>query len=74
MKITINKCGDLEIWRHGKFKMQWCPRVGGRQCGDWCPLFGEPEKIINIDNNGIKLSLCEVDLRCGIEEFQDGRS
>ena len=46
MKIKINKTGSLEIERAGRGKKQYCPFVGEdriNNCGDWCPLFGEPE-------------------------------
>lgn len=43
MKGKIGKDGVLHIERAGVMKLQWCPQSGGH-CGDWCPLFGEPEK------------------------------
>ena len=54
MKIRIDGSGNLEIERGGTFKDQYCPHqdVGTSseaglaawcRCGDWSPLFGEPE-------------------------------
>ncbi len=44
MKIKINKDGSLEIERAGRGRKQYCPFVlEAVDCGDWCPLFGEPE-------------------------------
>lgn len=49
MKIKIDEDGYLSIERglkNPKFKTQYCPYYAidnnGSQCGDWCPLFGEP--------------------------------
>ena len=60
MKGKINKMGCLRIDRAGKSTPQWCPRTGGDDqptCGDWCPLFGEPEAELElnecpVDNSG----------------------
>ena len=50
MKIKINAAGKLNIERAGGMKEQICPfdvTEGTVRppypCGDWCPLFGEPE-------------------------------
>lgn len=43
MKLEIDGFGLLAITRGAKQKQQDCPRHPGRFCGDWCPLFGEPE-------------------------------
>lgn len=50
--MKINKFGNLEIERAGKWTIQHCPfhvsrffESAGtyyRPCGGWCPLFGEP--------------------------------
>ncbi len=51
MKIKIDKGGDLLIERAGIFRsalcplQQWSAIQGFRACGDWCPLFGEPEAL-----------------------------
>ena len=43
MNAKINKEGYLEIERAGEMRTQACPMVmKDIQCGDWCPLFGEP--------------------------------
>jgi len=45
MRIKINSDGFLLIERAGMFKTQdcpYCPTVAS--CGDWCPMFGDPEK------------------------------
>ena len=64
MKGEISKGGYLLIERAGNMKAQICPLfsnntiVDGMPCGDWCPLFGEPEKIkFNIDY--IIIQLCQ---------------
>jgi hypothetical protein len=48
MKIKISTNGFLLIKRATEFKKQLCPRqkitgTGDIKCGDWCPLFGDPE-------------------------------
>ncbi len=45
MKIKINAQGNLEIERAGKFRKQACPFQWDEFCGNWCPLFGEPQPI-----------------------------
>lgn len=48
MNIKIDCNGTLHIQRADKYwKEQMCPFVATAvkwrtQCGDWCPLFGEP--------------------------------
>jgi hypothetical protein len=46
MFFKINASGMLEIERKGKCcKQQYCPfDPEGSNCGDWCPLFSEPEQ------------------------------
>lgn len=49
MKGKITKRGDFYIERPGKMVVQICPFAldeyrGHTTCGDWCPLFGEPER------------------------------
>lgn len=45
MDFKIDKDGFLSIKRGNKFKEQLCPLTEkARNCGDWCPLFGEPHK------------------------------
>ncbi len=44
MKIRIDKDGALGIERAGEMLHQDCPfHKSARYCGDWCPLFGEPD-------------------------------
>lgn len=43
MKAKIDKDGFLYIERAGVMKRQHCPYVDEQICGDWCPLFGEPQ-------------------------------
>lgn len=52
MKARINTNGFLLIKRATEFKKQFCcrQRITGTddvKCGDWCPLFGEPEKVMD---------------------------
>jgi len=46
VKIKIGKDGRLWVDRAGNFKVQCCPHNNRQEhwadCGDWCPLFGEP--------------------------------
>lgn len=47
MIIRIEENGFLRIERAGNLKSQFCPFTIGEEarvndCGDWCPLFGEP--------------------------------
>jgi hypothetical protein len=47
MFFKINASGMLEIERKGKCCKQYCPfdpSPEGSNCGDWCPLFSEPEQ------------------------------
>lgn len=44
----IDKTGKLWIERAGKMKPQDCPyhpEQGVVRCGDWCPMFGEPNRM-----------------------------
>ncbi len=45
MEGKINEYGGLEIKRLNKMKGQLCPfqTESEASCGDWCPLFGEPD-------------------------------
>jgi len=44
MKGKINMYGFLAVERAGSMNKQGCPHGSGAEnCGDWCPLFGEPE-------------------------------
>ena len=80
MKIVIAKgSGWLFIERAGKMKAQECPFAEDRDvidgirirrnCGDWCPLFGEPKHIESVG----ELTGRKVD--CGWElEICQGRA
>jgi len=79
MKGMLNKTGYLYIERGPKeeMKRQYCPYAhhqlgeikGQMACGDWCPLFGEPNK----QNNGkTKISFCDMSFRL-FDEFEDQR-
>ena len=67
MKGTINASGELIVERAGRMHAQYCPFtttkravLGGGvivervRCGDWCPLFGEPQQ----EKDGRWLELC----------------
>jgi len=55
MKGRIEEDGFFVLERGGAFKDQTCPfNSGDTYCGDWCPLFGEPES--EYDNVAIELS------------------
>jgi hypothetical protein len=69
MKIKISTKGFLLIKRATEFKKQLCPRqkitgTGDIKCGDWCPLFREPESHYDKKTKRYlgSLSLCEGEL------------
>lgn len=60
MTIKIDKAGYLYLERGEKMKLQYCPKQDneeGSPCGDWCPLFLEPEHE-NIPAQ-VVLTICE---------------
>ncbi len=93
MKRKIDDYGQLLIKRGEKYEIQLCPfahiqlseEVDGQlhYCGDWCPLFGEPE--YQVDSNyyyenlekrkevptTAKLKLCKKELH--FDYFEDSR-
>ena len=70
MKIQIDENGWLLLERAGGLKNQYCPKQPeDSYCGDWCPLFGEPE----LKGNIICISLCERNISCKEEDFVDLR-
>lgn len=83
MKGKIDRAGCLYIERAGKVKKQRCPFYGvteefpdPAECGDWCPLFGEPMRETYIDDYGknksrIVLALCHKTHE--FNEFTDER-
>jgi len=71
MRFKINVNGNLRIERAGQMKVQECPydmaslsatKGENAECGDWCPLFGEPE--YTNDSKGATLRICHTEL-CG---------
>lgn len=74
MKIKINNNGFLEIERAGIMKQQFCVNapVSDCRCGDWCPMFGEPELAAEVKKTGKKvlyiLTLCKANLFGDIED------
>jgi hypothetical protein len=85
MKGKIISGGYLKILRGKKYKGQECPfdniqDATTMPCGDWCPLFGEPEENTSllitkdgsrVEHNGYILGLCHKELR--FEELKDER-
>lgn len=93
MKGKISAEGGLLIKRGEKYESQLCPfahtnlsdEVDGQlmYCGDWCPLFGEPEYQVNSEYyyeslearknvpKSAKLNLCKKELH--FEDFVDER-
>lgn len=60
MKGKISKEGFLMIKRGSEEKLMRCPRLP-RLCGDWCALFGEPQKrFLNSDSDkDYEIDLCQ---------------
>jgi len=80
MEGKIDEKGYLHIKRVVKMKKQGCPNgQGSEACGDWCPLFGEPETESDYDFDTGKyketgrtdLSLCKKHLT--FDTFVDER-
>lgn len=91
MKGRIDKDGHLEIYRQNRYIHQYCPfatiGTGHRnnpECGDWCPLFSEPDidgkymqiiegNTITINSSFLGIRICQNrELR--FTEFEDLRS
>jgi len=72
MEIRINIFGYLRLFRNGAWKPQLCPYASSPEvnCGDWCPMFEEPEIR---KNTGVRLQLCQVTLVAGPSDFEDLR-
>jgi len=75
MKGKIGSDGALYLERGGELKTQYCPfetpagSAGPSVCGDWCPLFGEPNVI---GPGGVHAAY--LGIRCGnsrILQFDD---
>lgn len=78
MQATINRDGHLLIKRANKLKLQRCPKSTGLsreqnmlECGDWCPLFGEPQ--INNVRESVLISLCDKSITADCNTFIDER-
>jgi len=70
MKGKIDKCGNLHIMRAGKMKRQYCPYyviTDQEPCGDWCPMFVEPDK----ETKTTRLEICSGNLF--FNDFTDDR-
>jgi hypothetical protein len=67
MNGRLNGKGHLLIERGGKFKVQSCPFDSEDDCGDWCPLFGEPVR----NARGATIETCKKDLY--FKTFSDDR-
>lgn len=74
MKIEIDEEGHLLLERGGEMKSQFCPYQPRSlvQCGDWCPLFGEPDIFFNGSNDYFELTICHKKLKCR-KDFTDRR-
>jgi len=60
MKALINEYGTLYLEKKGNLMPMICP-FKNRECGDWCPLFSEPEPISFYDDKRPcfwRISLC----------------
>ena len=63
MRIEISENGYLWLERAGTMKRQDCHYRDAR-CGDWCPLFGEPEQT--------RYGSTIVHLGCGYHTYIEG--
>jgi hypothetical protein len=85
MKGKINKKGELEIKRAGKFKLQECRSAGAFfvpddgyhspslcTCSDDCLHFGELEKALCSENHNKSLQVCQGKILY-FDEFEDER-
>ena len=71
----IDNVGMLAIERGGEMKSQWCPfhnegEEPTLECGDWCPLFGEPVLPFSGEAT-VELDICKKTLP--FDEFTDER-
>ena len=82
MEGKIDENGYLKITGRGKLYCPFCRNSGGQDnCGDWCPLFGEPtDHFISITDghgidkrkkDGIELQICHKPLY--FDKFTDER-
>ena len=74
MKGYLDRDGSLWLYRGGDYREQFCPYARADtdiNCGDWCPLFKEPELL---KQDGTKLwciKLCHAEWL--LDEFEDDR-
>jgi hypothetical protein len=75
MKIKIDYEGFLWIQRGTNFSTVHCPIMENKLCGDWCALFGEPDKDdpIFVEEVFVELELCHKVLKVQPENFADER-
>ncbi len=73
MKGKIDNEGHLYIERGRRLTEQGCPYSSGEAfCGDWCPLFGEPNVVEFPENETMTcLQTCRNPLY--FDEFTDER-
>lgn len=77
MKGKICSQGFLHIERAGELKPQGCPYSvhASSRCGDWCPLFSEPEPLLpecTAKPNGASICICDCHTVV-FYEFEDER-
>lgn len=74
MKIQITSSGCLRIERKGIIRDVYCYHQPGQvRCGDWCPLFQEPEVYDFLEVNRVKLILCNITFGVEVQNFEDMR-
>jgi len=83
MQGKIDKNGHLFIRRKNTIKEQLCPfysakSLTGQNCGDWCPLFEEPERgykinadLLDENKKPFKINICQTTLY--FDELTDER-
>jgi len=79
MKGKITEFGCFDIERAGKLKPQYCPYTSwdaepSNSCGDWCPLFGEPEAPEAYSKNWTLTVSCGSGITYVFDEFTDERT
>ncbi len=62
MKVKIDEDGWLMLQRQSNMLLQCCPYQDteggeGPRCGDWCPLFSEPEHDLTTGRVAYKRAL-----------------
>lgn len=77
----IDKAGKLFVSRKNgdgyEDTRQYCKHDNKEQCGDWCPLFSEPEadivmEMMGDDRRPYSIVICE-ERRLEFEKFEDQR-